>query len=69
MELNLADLKSVRNFADNFKIQFNQLDLLINNASVMMPPYCKAANGFELQFAASHLGWTAAELQRHTGFM
>jgi len=56
MELDLADLKSVRNFADSYKKQYKHLDLLINNAGVMMPPYSKTADGFELQFGTNHLG-------------
>lgn len=56
MELDLADLGSVRKFAAGFKIGFSRLDLLINNAGVMMPPYSKTADGFELQFGTNHLG-------------
>jgi len=56
MELDLADLKSVRTFAKNFKKHNKRLDLLINNAGVMMPPYSKTADGFELQFGTNHLG-------------
>jgi len=56
MELDLASLESVRRFAENFKKNFSQLDLLINNAGVMMPPYSKTADGFELQFGTNHLG-------------
>ena len=56
LELDLADLKSVLNFVDNFKKQYRRLDLLINNAGVMMPPYSKTADGFELQFGTNHLG-------------
>ena len=56
MELDLADLKSVHNFAEKFKKQYKQLDLLINNAGVMMPPYSKTVDGFELQFGTNHLG-------------
>jgi len=56
MELDLASLESVRHFADEFKKNFNRLDLLINNAGVMMPPYSKTADGFELQFGTNHLG-------------
>lgn len=56
MELDLANLASVRRFAEKFKQQFNRLDLLINNAGVMMPPYSKTADGFELQFGTNHLG-------------
>jgi NAD(P)-dependent dehydrogenase (short-subunit alcohol dehydrogenase family) len=56
MELDLANLKSVRTFAENYKKQYKQLDLLINNAGVMMPPYSKTEDGFELQFGTNHLG-------------
>lgn len=55
-ELDLANLASVRSFAETFKRQFNRLDLLINNAGVMMPPYSKTADGSELQFGTNHLG-------------
>jgi len=56
MELDLADLESIRNFAAEFKSNFSRLDLLINNGGVMMPPYSKTADGFELQFGTNHLG-------------
>jgi NAD(P)-dependent dehydrogenase (short-subunit alcohol dehydrogenase family) len=56
MELDLASLDSVRRFADEFQKNFSQLDLLINNAGVMMPPYSKTEDGFELQFGTNHLG-------------
>jgi len=56
MELDLADLKFVRTFAENFKKEYKQLHLLINNAGVMMPPYSKTTDGFELQFGTNHLG-------------
>lgn len=56
MELDLANLESVRKFAGEFKKNFDRLDLLINNAGVMMPPYSKTADGFELQFGTNHLG-------------
>lgn len=56
LELDLANLESVKNFAENFKKNYSQLDLLINNAGVMIPPYSKTADGFELQFGTNHLG-------------
>lgn len=56
MELDLASLDSVRHFATQFKGVHSRLDLLINNAGVMMPPYSKTADGFELQFGTNHLG-------------
>jgi len=56
MELDLANLASVKNFAENFQENYSRLDLLINNAGVMVPPYAKTIDGFELQFGTNHLG-------------
>ena len=56
MLVDLADLESIHRFAENFKKQFTKLDLLINNAGVMNPPYTKTKDGFELQFGTNHLG-------------
>ena len=56
MLVDLANLVSVHKFAENFKKKFEKLDLLINNAGVMNPPYTKTKDGFELQFGTNHLG-------------
>jgi NAD(P)-dependent dehydrogenase (short-subunit alcohol dehydrogenase family) len=56
MPLDLADLDSVRAFAQAFAARFDRLDLLINNAGVMMPPASTTKQGFELQFGVNHLG-------------
>lgn len=56
MSLDLSDLKAVAKFAEAFKENYDRLDLLINNAGVMMPPYSQTADGFELQFGTNHLG-------------
>ena len=56
LELDLASLDSVRNFAESFTKEYSRLDLLINNAGVMIPPYSKTKDGFELQFGTNHLG-------------
>lgn len=56
MKLDLSDLESVQAFAETFSSRFNSLDLLINNAGVMTPPYAKTKDGFELQFGSNHLG-------------
>ncbi|MBU9723537.1 MULTISPECIES: oxidoreductase [Bacillaceae] len=54
--LDLAKLTTVREFAAAFAKKYKAVDLLINNAGVMIPPYTKTAEGFELQFGANHLG-------------
>ncbi|MEU8759929.1 oxidoreductase [Streptomyces sp. NPDC048659] len=54
--LDLADLGSVREFADGLRAAHPRLDLLVNNAGVMAPPYRVSAQGHELQFAVNHLG-------------
>ena len=56
MLVDLSNLKSVHQFAENFKSKFEKLDLLINNAGVMVPPHTKTKDGFELQFGTNHLG-------------
>ena len=56
MKLDLADLESIRSFGNTFMERFENLDLLINNAGVMIPPYGKTKDGFELQFGSNHLG-------------
>jgi NAD(P)-dependent dehydrogenase (short-subunit alcohol dehydrogenase family) len=54
--LDLADLDSVRRFADEVMSSHEDLDLLIDNAGVMMPPRSVTPEGIELQFATNHLG-------------
>jgi NAD(P)-dependent dehydrogenase (short-subunit alcohol dehydrogenase family) len=56
VQLDLASLNSVREAADQIKSAFARVDLLINNAAVMRPPYQRSADGLELTFATNHLG-------------
>jgi len=63
LELDLADLESVRRGADQVADQLGRLDLLINNAGVMAPPRRLSAQGHELQFAVNHLGHFALTQQ------
>jgi len=55
-ELDLADLKSIKDFVQQFLTNYNQLDILINNAGVMMCPYGKTKDGFEIQMGTNHFG-------------
>ena len=53
--LDLGALASVRAFAEKRIANEPRLDLLINNAGVMMPPYGRTADGFETQIGTNHL--------------
>jgi NAD(P)-dependent dehydrogenase (short-subunit alcohol dehydrogenase family) len=54
--LDLGSLASVEAFAKELASEESRLDLLINNAGVMVPPLGRTAAGFELQFGTNHLG-------------
>ena len=54
LHLDLMDLDSVRAFATAFKKEFNQLDYLINNAGIMIPPFQKTKQGFESQMGVNY---------------
>jgi len=55
-ELDLTSLDSVRAAADQLRADHDSIDLLINNAGVMMTPKATTKDGFELQFGTNHLG-------------
>lgn len=54
--LDLGSLASVRAAAAALRAGFTRIDLLINNAGVMIPPKSLTPEGFELQFGTNHLG-------------
>ncbi|UII20706.1 oxidoreductase [Fulvivirga ligni] len=56
MTLDLGSFKSIKTFADKFISNYNQLQLLVNNAGLMMPPYQTTDDGFESQFGINYLG-------------
>jgi NAD(P)-dependent dehydrogenase (short-subunit alcohol dehydrogenase family) len=56
MELDLSKLSSVRAFADAYLKKYTTLDLLINNAGIMIPPFSKTEDGFESQMGANYFG-------------
>ena len=55
-KLDLASLASVRQFSEEILQEEEHIDVLINNAGVMVPPYTLTEDGFELQFGVNHLG-------------
>jgi NAD(P)-dependent dehydrogenase (short-subunit alcohol dehydrogenase family) len=57
VELDLADLASVRRAADEIRALLDErVDLLVNNAGVMALPLRRTADEFEMQFGTNHLG-------------
>ena len=54
--LDLADLESVRTFADRAHADLAGVDVLVNNGGLMFPPRRLSPQGHEIQFATNHLG-------------
>ena len=63
IQLDLADLASVRSAAASLAEHYGALDVLINNAGVMAPPRTLTCDGFEVQFGTNHLGHFALTLR------
>ncbi|CAK9165737.1 unnamed protein product, partial [Ilex paraguariensis] len=55
MELDLSSMASVRKFATEYNSSCLPLNILINNAGVMAPPFMLSQDNIELQFATNHL--------------
>lgn len=56
VHLDLTDLHSVSACAAEVLEKYTRLDILINNAGVMVPPFSRTKQGFELQIGTNHLG-------------
>ncbi|XP_075988620.1 retinol dehydrogenase 14-like isoform X2 [Anticarsia gemmatalis] len=58
MQLDLSSFESIENFVEVIKAAFNKIDVLINNAGVVVPLNRdeKTKEGFELHFGVNHLG-------------
>jgi NAD(P)-dependent dehydrogenase (short-subunit alcohol dehydrogenase family) len=56
VRLDLASLTSVHDAAAQLRSQVTRIDLLVNNAGVMMKGEARTEDGFELQFGTNHLG-------------
>ncbi len=55
LTVDLNSLKSVESFVQEFSRKYDRLDLLIENAGIMMPPLTKTKDGFESQFGVNYL--------------
>ncbi len=63
VQVDLADLTSVRTGAEDAAQRLPRIDFLINNAGIMACPLMRTAQGFEMQLGTNHLGhfvWTNA---------
>lgn len=56
MVCDLASQKSIENFCLEFKKKHDRLDVLVNNAGVILPGRHQTYDGYELQFGVNHLG-------------
>lgn len=56
MELDLADLSSIKKFTSKFQEEYKTLDVLINNAGIMNVQYTLTKDGYEMQMGTNHLG-------------
>jgi NAD(P)-dependent dehydrogenase (short-subunit alcohol dehydrogenase family) len=63
MPIDLTDLASVASFASQFKQKYNRLDVLLNNAGIMLVPYTLTKDGFESQLGVNHLAHFALTAQ------
>ena len=54
--VDLADLSSIRSYAEEYLQEAAPIDVLINNAGVMACPFMTTNDGFEMQFGTNHLG-------------
>ena len=54
--VDLADLSSIRSYAEEYLQEDAPIDVLINNAGVMACPFMTTKDGFEMQFGTNHLG-------------
>lgn len=56
LQLDLAQMESIRQFSKRFHAAESQLHILINNAGVMACPKAQTRDGFEMQIGTNHMG-------------
>ena len=63
VELDLSDLINIKKASNKIKKKFNHIDVLINNAGIMAPPFTLSKQGLEIQFAVNHLAHMSLTLE------
>lgn len=56
MFCDLGNMASIRRFVSDFKGKYDRLNVMINNAGVILPRRHETSDGFEMQFGVNHLG-------------
>jgi NAD(P)-dependent dehydrogenase (short-subunit alcohol dehydrogenase family) len=56
VELDLGSLEQVKTAADKINSLDENIDVIVNNAGIMAPPFSKTVDGIESQFATNHIG-------------
>lgn len=72
LKLDLASVQSVRDFAQSFKDRDLPLNILVNNAGVMLVAEGRTAEGFELHCGVNYLGhflltWLLLDKLKYSG--
>ncbi|MBN2605016.1 MAG: SDR family NAD(P)-dependent oxidoreductase [Bacilli bacterium] len=56
MQLDLTDFSSIESFSNEVKLQYQRIDVLLNNAGIMTVPYGSTKDNLELQIGVNHFG-------------
>ncbi|KAG8672400.1 hypothetical protein FPOAC2_05786 [Fusarium poae] len=56
LSLNLASIESIKSAVEEFQQQSTRLDILLNNAGIMMTPEGLTEEGYEIQIGTNHMG-------------
>jgi len=56
IELDLSSMKQIKTFANKVKSKGKNIDIVMLNAGIMMPPFGLTDDGFEQQIGVNHLG-------------
>ena len=60
--LDLTDVDAIYKFVDEVHTRYGNIDILINNAGVLRPPFTRTKSGLELTFAVNYIGYYSLSL-------